>query len=95
MLHDPARHEALAATSWSEARAREAIERIVRDAEARFTPERWWPAHPRDDVPPEVAAQPATPLYMGGAGMVWALRTCAMPAPRRCSVTRSTPTPTS
>jgi hypothetical protein len=74
MLHDPGRHEALAAASWSEGRARDAIERIVRDAEARFSPQGWWPSHPRDEVPPEVAAQPATPLYMGGAGMVWALR---------------------
>jgi len=74
MLHDPARHEALTATPWNEGRALDVIERIVCDAEARFSPEGWWPSHPRDEVPPEVAAQPATPLYMGGAGMVWALR---------------------
>ena len=46
----------------------------MRDAEARFSPEAWWPAHPRDEVPPDVAATPATPLYFGGTGMVWALR---------------------
>lgn len=74
MLHDPARHEALTASPWSEGRARDAIERVVRDAEARLSPQGWWPSHPRDEVPPEVAAQPATPLYFGGAGMVWALR---------------------
>jgi hypothetical protein len=74
MLHDPARHEALTATRWNEGRARDAIERIVGDAEARFSPEGWWPSHPRDDLPPDVAVPPATPLYFGAAGMAWALR---------------------
>jgi len=74
VLHDPARHESLALSPWDESRARDAIERIVRDAEARFSPEAWWPAHPRDEVPPDVAATPATPLCFGGTGMVWALR---------------------
>jgi acyl-CoA synthetase (AMP-forming)/AMP-acid ligase II len=73
VLHDPARHEPLAFSPWNESRACDAIERIVRDAEARFSPDAWWPAHPRE-VPPEVAATPATALYSGGIGMVWALR---------------------
>jgi Lanthionine synthetase C-like protein len=73
MLHDPARHEALQAMPWDEARVRAAIEHIVADTEARFSPERLWPLHPRDvdgDMDPK---QPATGLYFGACGVFWAL----------------------
>jgi hypothetical protein len=74
MLHDPARHESPAGAPWDEAVARDAIERIVRGAEAGFVEGRGWPAHPRDvdvGVDPLAAAQHS--LYFGSAGMVWAL----------------------
>jgi hypothetical protein len=74
MLHDPARHASLALSPWNESGARDAIERIVRDAEGRFSTKAWWPAHPRVEVPPDVAATPATRLYFGCAGIVVWLR---------------------
>jgi lanthionine synthetase-like protein len=46
------------------------IAEIVADAEAAFDGERW-PAHPLDD---EVTESEARTLYLGAAGMAWALR---------------------
>lgn len=73
MLFDPARHEPLQAIPWDEDRVRDCISGIVAETEARFTPEGWWPPHPRDLGPGEDATQPATPLYYGACGVVWAL----------------------
>ena len=72
MLYDRARHEALQAGEWSADRARETIERIVRETEARCSLDTWWPVHPRD-VEPGDAPVPSTTLYFGAAGVVWAL----------------------
>lgn len=74
MLHDPARHEALRAPPWDDARARDAIERIVRDTESRFSPETYWPMHPLDVDPSDDPAAIPTPLYFGATGVMWALR---------------------
>ena len=71
MLYDPARHEPLRALAWDEARARAAIADIVRDTEERFSSTEFWPLHPRDADEGDTA--PATPLYHGAAGVVWAL----------------------
>lgn len=73
MLHEPDRHQALRPSAWDETRAREAIARIAADTEARFSPQRYWPSHPLDLEPGEDAAQIATPLYFGAAGVMWAL----------------------
>jgi Lanthionine synthetase C-like protein len=73
MLYDPARHEALQAIPWDEGRVRAAIEHIVADTEARFSPERLWPLHPRDIEGDMDPAQPATGLYFGACGVFWAL----------------------
>lgn len=73
MLFDPARHEQLQAITWDEDRVRACIAKIAADAEARFTPQAWWPPHPLDVDPGEDAKQPATPLYYGACGVVWAL----------------------
>jgi hypothetical protein len=72
MIYDPARHEPLAAAVWSEEQARQAIARIVADAEAAFSPERYWPAHPKDSE--GEASAPLTPLYFGALGVIWALQ---------------------
>jgi hypothetical protein len=69
MLFSPERHEPLRADAWDEGRAREAIERIVRDTEARFTPEGLWPMHPSDASNPD----PQYLLYWGASGVIWAL----------------------
>ena len=73
MLFDPARHEPLQTIPWDEGRVRTCISQIAADTEARFTPRGWWPPHPRDLEPGEDATQPATPLYYGACGVVWAL----------------------
>jgi len=75
MLFDPERHEPCATTPWREAAARDAIARIVRDAEAGFVDGRGWPVHPRDEDPgddPMARAQHS--LYLGSTGVIWALR---------------------
>ena len=73
MLFDPARHEPLHAIAWDEDRVRACVGQIVDDAEARFTPQHFWPIHPRDIDPGEDDKQPATPLYHGACGVIWAL----------------------
>lgn len=63
----PSEHEPLAAAEWDDARAEEAIGAIVSDAEAAFDGERW-PWHPRDGE-----EWGFSDVYIGGAGVVWAL----------------------
>ena len=72
MIYDPARHEPLPPVTWSEDGAQEAIRRIVADAEQHFSPEGYWPPHPRDTE--GAATEPFTPLYMGALGVIWALQ---------------------
>jgi len=73
MLFDPARHEPLQRIAWDEGAVRACIARIVDDAEARYSPQAWWPPHPQDIDPGEDPLRPATPLYYGACGVVWAL----------------------
>jgi Lanthionine synthetase C-like protein len=73
MLHDPARHETLQAPPWDAALVRATIAHIVRDTEQRWTPQAWWPSHPRDDEPGDAPGLPRWSLYDGAAGVVWAL----------------------
>ena len=70
-LHDPARHEALTTTLWSERAAREAVTRIAGDALRTFTPDALWPAHPLDD--PDTPERRHAMLYFGAGGLIWAL----------------------
>jgi hypothetical protein len=69
-LWSPEAHEKLGGASWSEARARDAIAAVCRDAEAAFDAERLWPVHPLDG---DVSDDELLTVYLGGAGMVWAL----------------------
>lgn len=82
-LWHPGSHEPLAGEQWDERRARGAIETIVRDAEQAFDAERLWPLDPRDveeDAPPPTLRS----LYLGAAGMFWALDAlAAVAAPER------------
>jgi len=71
LLYDPARHEPLTATPWSESAARAAVARIAGDALLSFTPEGLWPAHPLDD--PEPPDRRHAMLYFGAGGVIWAL----------------------
>jgi hypothetical protein len=69
-LWSPEAHEQLSGDTWSPGRARDAIAEICRSAEEAFDPDRLWPAHPADG---EVTADERLTVYLGGAGMVWAL----------------------
>jgi len=73
MLYDPARHEPLDAAAWNAPAAHRAIERIVDDAERRFSPSSHWPLHPLDSDGAEGSGEPQFDLYGGAAGVVWAL----------------------
>jgi hypothetical protein len=62
-------HEALTERAWDPNRAEAAVAAIVCDAEAAAD-DVGWPAHPHDDV----AESPSlSSLYLGSAGMIWAL----------------------
>ena len=70
MLYDPAAFEPLTDGSWDDARAHDAIAAIVADADAAFDPDELWPAHEWDGWQ---AALPMKNLYVGAAGVIWAL----------------------
>ena len=70
MLYDPAAFEPLTDEPWDEARVRDGIAAIVGDADAAFDPDSLWPAHEWDGYN---AALPLKNLYLGAAGVVWAL----------------------
>ncbi len=71
VLWRAAEHEEMTERAWNERHARDALEAIVSDAEAQ---ERngVWPGHPGDDV---AERERLCSLYLGGAGMIWALWT--------------------
>ena len=72
MLYTPTNHEPLIDAPWDEARARAAIDAIVANTEAAQRPDGFWPAH-TDDLD-EAGTTLRTSVYMGAAGIVWALR---------------------
>jgi Lanthionine synthetase C-like protein len=59
-----------AIVTWDEARVSDAIASVVADAEAALDG-CVWPVHALDD---DVTAAEQTSLYLGSAGMIWALR---------------------
>jgi len=70
MLWREAEHEPVTERFWTGGWAQEALEEIVADAEAAASPEGEWPFHPRDD---EGDGEVWSGLYVGSAGMAWAL----------------------
>ena len=70
MLHDPELHEPLTDARWDEDRVRDGIQTIVADADATFDAAELWPAEEWDgwDAP-----HPMKDLYVGAAGVIWAL----------------------
>jgi hypothetical protein len=75
MLFEPDAHEPLVDEPWSTERARAAITAIVADAERAF--DDGWPMHPDDvESDDDVGARLRT-VYIGGAGVVDALRRLA------------------
>jgi len=72
MLFDPDRHEALCGTAWNASQAREAIRDIVRDIEQHRLADGQWHVHPLD-ADGDVPRTGYKSLYLGSAGVLWAL----------------------
>ena len=70
MLYEPAHFERLTNEPWDPARIEDAIAGIVADADRAFDPEALWPAHEWDGWQ---APLPMKTLYVGAAGVIWAL----------------------
>ena len=70
MLYRPEAFEPLTESPWDEQRVRAAIRRIVEDVDRAFDADALWPA---DDWDGWQAAVPMKNLYVGAAGVVWAL----------------------
>jgi hypothetical protein len=70
MLYEPTRFDALVYESWVPARVEDAIAAIVADADAAFDPKALWPAHDWDALEKPL---PLSGLYVGAAGVIWAL----------------------
>jgi Lanthionine synthetase C-like protein len=72
VLYEPAQFEPLTAESWDPARVTDAVASIVRDADAAFDRDALWPAHEWDAGSGD-ASLPLKNLYVGAAGVIWAL----------------------
>jgi lanthionine synthetase-like protein len=70
VLYEPAQFESLTDEPWDPARTADAIATIVADADAAFDPDALWPAHEWDGWE---APLPMKNLYVGAAGVIWAL----------------------
>ncbi|MBP1151943.1 LanC-like protein [Methylocaldum sp. RMAD-M] len=73
MLYAPERHEPLHHLAWDESVALSAIERIVRDVEARYSEDMYWQLHPADRQGDRDTRAYETALYDGACGVFWAL----------------------
>ena len=72
VIYDPEAHEPLTETLWDEARIREWIASIVEEAESALS-DGFWPNHPLDDDQEPRLPEGLTTVYLGSAGMLWAL----------------------
>jgi hypothetical protein len=70
-LYEPELFEPLTGEAWDEARVRRAIEEIVADADGAYDTRELWPAN--DEWDSWQSPLPLTNLYVGAAGVVWAL----------------------
>ena len=70
MLYEPAQFEPLTDELWDPERIVDAVAAIVADADASFDPEALWPAHEWDGWEEPL---PMKNLYVGAAGVIWAL----------------------
>ena len=74
-LYDAGAHEPLADSPWDEDGVARSVDAIVADAESALR-DGGWPNHPLDDdVPDEPLPETVSCLYLGAAGMIWALHT--------------------
>ena len=72
MLYDPAQFEPLTDEPWDEGRVRDAIAAIVADVDAAFDAAALWPAEEWDSDG-WGSRLPLKDLYVGAAGVIWAL----------------------
>ena len=72
MLFEADRHEALGSTAWDAATVREAVRAVVGDIEQHHLTAGHWPVHPLD-AEGDVPATGYKSLYLGSAGVLWAL----------------------
>jgi hypothetical protein len=70
MLYRPEAFEPVTETPWSEQRVEERIRAIAADAEAAYSPDTFWPA---DEWDAWKSPLPLMNLYVGAAGVLWAL----------------------
>jgi lantibiotic modifying enzyme len=70
MLYEPTEFDALIDEPWVPARVEAAIAAIVADADAAFDPRALWPPHEWDSREKPL---PLSGLYVGAAGVIWAL----------------------
>jgi hypothetical protein len=70
VLYRPEAFESLTDAPWDEQRVRDAIREIVADADQAFRPGRLWPA---DEWDAWKSPRPLKHLYVGAAGVIWAL----------------------
>jgi lantibiotic modifying enzyme len=70
VLYAPELHEPLTDVQWDAEYARSAIRAIVADADRAYNGEAFWPAEEWDAFE---ASLPLTDLFVGAAGVVWAL----------------------
>src|SRR3954451_8023949 len=70
MLFEPAQFVPLTVEPWDPARVEDVIAAIVSDADAAFDPRALWPAHYWDGWEEPL---PLKSLYLGAAGVIWAL----------------------
>src|SRR5436305_13028830 len=70
MLYEPTRFDALIDEPWVPARVEDAIAAIAADADAALDPAALWPAHEWDAREKPL---PLSGLYVGAAGVIWAL----------------------
>ena len=72
-LFDPDAHEPVTERAWDAQRARAAIGAIVAETESAFEHESLWPPHPLDEEADEPPLRRVASLYLGAAGVIWAL----------------------
>ena len=70
MLYHPEAFDPLTERPWDEGWVRDEIARIVADASGAYAPQTLWPAEEWDSWQ---TPTPLKALYVGGAGVVWAL----------------------
>jgi Lanthionine synthetase C-like protein len=72
-LFSPEQHEPLTDRAWDERRVRAAIAAIVDDAERAYDEAGLWTLHPLDWDDDEDAGRSYAGIYLGAAGVIWAL----------------------